>query len=106
MSDDDWGLEDAHVVCRQLGYPRAVQAPCCAWYGAGSSEMPIWMDNVACTGDETSLAECTFSGWGVAPTDSHAEDASVTCANQPPSPDRQPAITSRPGIVVGKSRAE
>ena len=76
--DDDWDIEDAHVVCRQLGYPGAAEAPCCGHFGQGSGA--IWMDNVACTGDEGRLADCPFSGWGVAPSDSHAEDAGVVCA--------------------------
>jgi len=92
VMDDDWGIDDAHVVCRQLGYTAAVDAPCCARFGQGSG--PIWMDNVACTGSEARLDECAFSGWGVAPSDSHAEDAGVVCAGlvwtpgppPPPSP--------------------
>ena len=32
-------------------------------YGRGSEL--IWLDNVKCTGNEVSLAECGHDGWGV-----------------------------------------
>ena len=89
VTDDAWDLNDAHVVCRQLGYGEAVSSSCCASYGEGSG--PIWMDNVQCVGTEARLDQCVFSGWGVAPSDGHAEDAGVACAGQPPSsPPRSP----------------
>ena len=47
-------------------------------YGRGSG--PIWLDNVNCTGDETSIAECRHNGWGVDNCD-HSEDVSISCSN-------------------------
>ena len=76
VCDDSWDINDAHVVCRQLGFPSASSAPHSARYGQGSG--PIWMDNVMCSGAEASLVHCTRTGWG-SHNCFHDEDASVVC---------------------------
>ena len=77
ICDDMWDINDAHVVCRMLGYPLAIQAPSEAAYGQGTG--PIWLDNVDCSGHENSLNHCFHRGWGNEIC-IHAEDASVVCA--------------------------
>lgn len=47
-----------------------------AHFGQGSGQ--IWMDGVNCRGSETSLAKCSFNGFGTNDC-SHAEDAGVIC---------------------------
>ena len=73
-----WDLADATVVCHQLGYLRAVGAPRYAAFGAGSG--PSWYRNVACTGTEMNLTECskTFNSNGRAC--SHSHDTGVVCS--------------------------
>lgn len=57
-----WDLHDAHVVCRQLGYPAAELALRGATYifgPKGSRGMEIqWIENVKCVGNESMLDEC------------------------------------------------
>ena len=77
VCDDGWGLNDARVVCRQIGYPGAISAPGSARFGAGSGQ--IWLDNVACSGSERTLVNCKHSRWGIHNC-RHREDASVICS--------------------------
>ena len=60
VCDDGWDINDANVVCRQLGFSSASSAPTLAANGQGSD--PIWMDNVDCNGGEASLLNCTHNG--------------------------------------------
>ena len=61
VCDDFWDVNDAQVVCRQLGYSvdgaisyvRVGIPP----FGAGSGL--IRLDNVECNGNESSLFECS-----------------------------------------------
>ncbi|XP_060906299.1 deleted in malignant brain tumors 1 protein-like isoform X2 [Labrus mixtus] len=76
VCDDQWGLADAQVACRQMGCGRALSAPSVAYFGQGSG--PIWLDEVGCSGNETSITECRHSGLGVHNCN-HIEDASVVC---------------------------
>ena len=77
VCDDYWDIKDATVVCRQLGFPGAVAANISAAFGAGKGK--IWMDNVMCTGNESSLTECNRNRWGTHNC-AHGEDAGVICA--------------------------
>uniref|UniRef100_A0A452I0Y1 SRCR domain-containing protein n=1 Tax=Gopherus agassizii TaxID=38772 RepID=A0A452I0Y1_9SAUR len=56
VCDDSWDLQDAGVVCRQLGCGTALSAPRGARFGQGSDH--IWMDNMNCTGTEVALSDC------------------------------------------------
>uniref|UniRef100_A0A668VSX1 SRCR domain-containing protein n=1 Tax=Oreochromis aureus TaxID=47969 RepID=A0A668VSX1_OREAU len=76
VCDDAWGLVDAQVVCRQLGCGRVFSAPKNARFGQGNG--PIWLDNVACIGNESKLSECPHRGFGLHNC-GHSEDAGVVC---------------------------
>ncbi|XP_027627011.1 scavenger receptor cysteine-rich domain-containing protein SCART1 [Tupaia chinensis] len=77
VCDDAWDLQDAHVVCRQLGCGRALSALGATHFGAGSGR--IWMDQLGCQGNESALWQCPFWGWGRHDC-GHKEDAGVFCS--------------------------
>uniref|UniRef100_A0A452EGB6 SRCR domain-containing protein n=1 Tax=Capra hircus TaxID=9925 RepID=A0A452EGB6_CAPHI len=72
ICDDGWDLDDARVVCRQLGCGEALSAVESAPFGAGSG--PIWLDHVYCGRMESHVWQCPSRGWG------HDEDAGVICS--------------------------
>ena len=78
VCDDKWDINDAQVVCRSLGYSNASDAPKYAHFGRGSGQ--IWLDDVNCSGHESSIAMCLHSGWGINDC-GHNEDASVICSS-------------------------
>ena len=77
VCDDGWDDTDAGVVCRQLGFGSSGTAIGLAGFGQGSG--PIWLDNVTCTGSESSLANCGHLGVGITMSCAHSKDAGVRC---------------------------
>ncbi|XP_042561973.1 deleted in malignant brain tumors 1 protein, partial [Clupea harengus] len=76
VCDDIWNMPNAEVVCRQIGCGPALSAPSSAHFGPGSGQ--IWLDDVSCTGHESSLSQCTHIGHGIHNC-GHHEDAGVVC---------------------------
>lgn len=63
----------------------------------------IWLDNVECEGDESTLLNCRFIGWGNSNCD-HSQDAGVIClgnketTNPPTTPG--PTTPKRPPTIA------
>ena len=74
VCDDNWNIQNAQVVCRQLGLGGAITS---TYYGRGTGK--IWLDDVECTGNETSLGNCEHEGWGDHNC-GHREDIGIQCA--------------------------
>ncbi|CAN0287855.1 unnamed protein product [Rangifer tarandus platyrhynchus] len=94
ICDDGWDLDDAHVVCRQLGCGEALNAAGSAHFGAGSG--PIWLDDLNCTGNESYVWRCPSQGWGRHAC-RHKEDAGVICSGP-----RQLRLVDKGGPCTGR----
>ncbi|XP_041091371.1 deleted in malignant brain tumors 1 protein-like [Polyodon spathula] len=78
VCSDYWSIQDAAVVCKQLGCETALSAPHWAHFGAGSG--PVWLSWLNCSGSEPTLWDCESDGWGVVHGCDHSADAGVICS--------------------------
>lgn len=77
VCDDEWDIRDAQVVCRAMDCGTAQTAKSGAFFGQGHGD--IWLDDVNCVGNETSLLHCQHPTLGENNC-GHGEDASVVCS--------------------------
>ena len=77
VCDDGWDLNDAHVVCKELGLDDVATAKY-AFYGGGRGQ--IWLNNLHCVGTESSINNCSHSGWGINNC-SHSQGVGVKCVS-------------------------
>ena len=71
-SNSQWGgicnngydMIDAHVICKMLGYPTAIEAVTNSadLYGTAPSGSNFTLTNLACTGYEPSIFQCPLTG--------------------------------------------
>ena len=78
MCDDYFGMSDADVVCRQLGYQTATTYYGNAYFGEGAGL--IVLDDLDCSGDESQVTFCHHLGLGNHNCN-HSEDVGVVCSN-------------------------
>ena len=62
VGSHDWDIRGARVVCRMLGFPDVVLERSYDDF-EGASDV-LWLDNVQCHGNETTIAHCPHLPWG------------------------------------------
>jgi len=88
-----FGEQEARVACRSLGLPDGQSLANNVEDGNGR----IWMDQVACGGNEQSISECTFKGWNKHNC-SHLDDVGVRCGM----PTAESVTNALPGVRLVK----
>ncbi|XP_069680100.1 uncharacterized protein teq isoform X2 [Periplaneta americana] len=77
VCDDDFAVPAAKVICRSLGFGGPAQAKKDGFFGPGEGQ--IWLDQLICAGNESSVSECLHAQWGEHNCQ-HNEDAAVICS--------------------------
>ena len=99
IADDYWTDVESDVACRQLGYDAGSVGNSARFleshFGGAASDVPIWLDDLQCTGDENRLVDCGHLPWGEHNTQG-GEDAGLRCALRRPRVQGVPAL-SGPG---------
>ncbi|XP_046476205.1 uncharacterized protein [Neodiprion pinetum] len=65
VCDDGFGMIAANVACKELGFIYGAQEVRPAGYYGNADSQLFLMDQLKCRGNETSLRECDFDGWGI-----------------------------------------
>ena len=72
--DDDWGIDDARVICHQLNFTGADIAYRYARFG--NVRGPTWLGNLQCSGSEESVIDCPRNDFRM---NNCYRDASIKC---------------------------
>ena len=81
ICNSGWGMEEASVVCHQLGYNGKAEVAPNSIFGVGSPSTPIWLSNVVCGGYEDYITDCAHDDWQVN-TCRHNQDVGVICSGE------------------------
>ena len=77
VCDNNWGIKDASVICKMIGYGAAKDAPGRSYFGQGTGR--VLLNDVGCDSSETNIEECEHSGWIQRTCRYHRKDASAIC---------------------------
>jgi hypothetical protein len=102
VCDDSFGEPDAQVACRQLGNELGYTLT--SWSVVSNSNTDdgsgtVWLDNLGCSGSESSLVDCSHAGWGA--TDGHSEDVGVSCTFLAPGDECEECVAGKFSDTTG-----
>ncbi|XP_063116777.1 neurotrypsin isoform X2 [Cavia porcellus] len=100
VCDDGWTELNTYVACRLLGFKYGKQASPDHFE---ESPGPIGLDDVSCSGKETSLLQCSRRQWGKHDC-SHREDVGITC--HPGSDGHKPSLGFPIRLMDGENKKE
>ena len=80
VCDNLFSLSDANVVCTQLGYRfNGTELLPISEFSQGTG--PIFLDELACDGEEESVLDCSGSATGLH-TCTHSQDVAIRCIGE------------------------
>ena len=74
VCSDLFNITSATVVCHQLGFPSARRVK-----SYGSDAMQIWLDDVQCNGNESSINQCPHSDFNIYNCNIDEDQVGVEC---------------------------
>ena len=83
VCDDYWTLDDAHVACKSMGHAAGQTLFTRSHFGGAAMGVPIWYDDMRCTGAEAKLKDCRRNPGEHNCSPWHTEDAGVGCLAAP-----------------------
>ncbi|XP_064382516.1 neurotrypsin-like isoform X1 [Halichondria panicea] len=79
VCQDNFGINDARVACRQLGFLGYIGYGVVRNALTVSASTPIWLDELGCFGSETRLDDCPHNSIGIHNCD-RSDDVGLVCA--------------------------